>query len=366
MAAAFEYALPPDWPSPCSGLVVTRYGHAVPTKMIEVREAAHPVPDQAGFDATNAILNIVEGAGQEDLVVFLISGGASALLTAPALGVTLAQKRAINAELLASGAPIADINIIRSALSRVKGGRLAEAAKNAGATIAYAISDVPGDDPRIVGSGPVSPPRLDRTPIDIVHSLKIKSLEKMNWHMLLAARNEIDRYPEYRLIATPRHAIEAAAKAAKKNGVAPIILGDALEGEAKEAAKIFAGLTAYAKRIERPSVLLSGGEFTVTVRGNGRGGPNGEFLLALSLALEAAAISRIYAIACDTDGVDGAGEAGAIITPDTLERARKIGLNPLSYLQNNDAYGFFEALDDVVVTGPTLTNVNDFRAIYIP
>jgi glycerate 2-kinase len=363
MAEAVESA----W-GPCEGLVITRYGYARPTQGIEIAEAAHPVPDEAGAKATARMLDLVAGLGEGDFVLALISGGASALLVAPVDGVTLAEKRAVNAALLASGAPIGAMNVVRRALSRVKGGQLAAAAHPA-RMLALMISDVPGDDPAIIGSGPtvgVDPgdPAALAARWSLTLPASVRTALAHPSGVIAPGDARLSRV-ENRIIAAPSQSLAAAAGLAAD---CVHLLGDAVEGEAREVAAdhaaralaIRAGLTPGAQ----PVLLLSGGELTVTIRGDGTGGPNAEYALALALALDGA--PGIHAIACDTDGVDGGAEvAGAIIDPDTLSRARARGLDPAAALQSNDAHGFFAAIDGQVVTGPTLTNVNDFRAILI-
>ena len=370
MARAFEQ----HWKGDLSGLVVTRYGHAAPCKRIEIVEAAHPVPDQKGLDAARRILAMVKGLGEDDLVVALISGGGSALLAAPAEGLTLADKQAVNRALLASGASIDEINCVRKHLSAIKGGRLAAAAYPA-RLVALLISDVPGDDPAIIASGPtVADPTTFADARAILAKYGITPPAAVAAH-LAAARAETPKPGDPRLqrtethiIATPQNSLTAAAGIAKSAGFAPLILGDSIEGESREVARVFAGIARQARNFVQPArppcILLSGGETTVTIHGKGRGGRNVEFLLALAIALKGQ--KQTWAIAGDTDGVDGAEEiAGAIVTPDTLDRALKLGIRASDRLADNDAHGFFEALGDQVVTGPTLTNVNDFRAIVI-
>ena len=365
MARAVENA----YDGPLEGTVVTRYGHAVHCDRITVREAAHPVPDLAGVEATQKILDSASTATADDLVLFLISGGGSSLLTAPRAGVSLAQKQDINAQLLRSGAAIDEMNCVRKHLSAVKGGRLAAAA-SAAEQVTLLISDVPGDDPGVIASGPTVPDDthaaqalaiIDRYGLDIPTSIRALLSENTGQ----AAR---PRRSAHHMIASPQMALEAAAKVAKAAGITPMILSDRIEGEARDVAKTLAAIAMqvqdHGQPLKAPCVLLSGGETTVTVRGNGRGGRNVEFQLAL--ALDLAGRTGIHAIACDTDGVDGAVEnAGAFIGPDTLSRATSLGLSPQTLLDNNDAHGFFETLRDTVVTGPTMTNVNDFRAIFI-
>jgi hydroxypyruvate reductase len=361
MAEAVEAA----W-GPCEGLVITRYGYARPCQGIEIVEAAHPVPDAAGVAATGRMLELLEGAREGDFVLALISGGGSALLTRPAGGITLAEKQAVTQALLASGAPIGEINGIRKEISAVKGGRLAAAAYPA-RMLALLISDVPGDDPGDIASGPTVGHRGDA-------GRALAALRR--WGVAppsaVAAYLEAGGDPvtpddprlsrvENRIVAAPSQSLAAAATLAERHGYTVEMLGDALEGEARDVARAHAGI---ARRARGPRVILSGGELTVTRRGDGVGGPNAEYSLALALALEGA--PGIHAIACDTDGVDGAAEvAGALIGPETLARARAAGLSPEDALARNDAHGFFGAIGGQVVTGPTLTNVNDFRAILI-
>ena len=370
MARAFEQS----WKGDLSGLVITRYGHAVPCERIEIVEAAHPVPDAAGEKAARRILERVSGLGADDLVVALISGGGSALLAAPAADLTLADKQAVNRALLASGASIEEMNCVRKHLSAIKGGRLATAAYPA-RVITLLISDVPGDDPAIIASGPtVADPTSYADARGILRRYGISEPRSVMAH-LDAARDETPKpgdprlaRNEIRLIATPQASLLAAAQVALAHKIIPVILGDAIEGEAREVARVMAGITRqvvrYHQPVPAPCVLLSGGETTVTVRGNGRGGRNVEFLLALAVAL--GGLPNVWAIAADTDGVDGAEEvAGAIISPTTLRRAVESGIRASDRLADNDGHGFFEAIGDQVITGPTLTNVNDFRAIFV-
>ncbi len=353
---------------PCEGRVITRYGYARPCRGIEIIEAAHPVPDRAGLEATARILTLLQGLGPEDFVLALISGGASALLVAPVNGVTLAEKQAVNAALLASGAPIVQMNTLRKHLSRVKGGQLAAACRAPVMTLM--MSDVPGDDMAFIGSGPtvgdsstVADARavLDRwqvlVPLSVTAALARPSGVVPPGDPRLARVTN-------RIFAAPIQSLQAAAELALAAGCDVEILGDALEGEARKVAGEMARLALARQTATRPLVLLSGGELTVTRRGDGSGGPNAEFALALALALDGA--PGIWALACDTDGVDGAAEvAGAVIGPETLAKARRIGVDADAALARNDAHGFFAALGDQVVTGPTLTNVNDFRAVWI-
>ncbi len=370
MAAALEAA----WSGPLEGLVVTRYGHRAPTRAIEVVEAAHPTPDAAGAAAAARILERVDGLGADDLVLCLISGGGSALLALPAPGLTLADKQAINRALLKSGAGIVEMNCVRKHLSAIKGGRLAAAAAPA-RVVGLIISDVPGDDPATIASGPTAPdPTTTADALAILRRYAIDAPASVLARLeSAAAETPKPGDPRFAnvsnvIVAAPRLSLAAAAAAARSAGVTPLDLGDAIEGEAREVGKAFAGIALSAARRGEPArgpcVLISGGETTVTVKGKGRGGRNSEFLLGLAIGLDGA--PRIWALAGDTDGIDGSeGNAGAIVAPDTLERAAALGLNPRARLDDNDAYSFFEALGDLVVTGPTLTNVNDFRAILI-
>jgi len=370
MARVFEE----HWQGPLEGLVVTRYGHGAKTRQIRVVEASHPVPDAAGAAAAAEMLACVQGLTADDLVVALVSGGGSALLSLAAEGITAEEKRAVNRALLASGAPIHEMNCLRKHLSRIKGGRLAAAAFPARVET-LVISDVPGDDVSAVGSGPtVADPTTFAEARAIIAKYGIAVPDSVRRHLERAA-DETPKPGDPRLaratthlIASPQTSLEAGAAVARAHGIAPLILGDALEGEAREMGFMMAGMARQARNFAQPArppcVLISGGETTVTVKGTGVGGRNVEFLLALALKLNGA--DGIHALAADTDGIDGAREvAGALITPDTLARARAIGLDAWAMLGNNDAHSFFEKLSDQVVTGPTLTNVNDFRAILI-
>jgi glycerate 2-kinase len=373
MARAVETRWPPD--KPLSGLVVTRYGHGVgPLRRIEVVEAAHPVPDAAGQKAAGRILDLVRGLGPEDLVLCLISGGGSALLSLPARGITLDDKQALNKALLRSGANIHEINCVRKHLSAIKGGRLGVAAAPA-RIVSLIVSDVPGDDPSVIASGPTTP---DATTLAdakaVLRGYGIVPPPSVQAH-LDDSKAETPKpgdpafaRSETRIIAAPQASLEAAAEVAAQAGYRPLILGDAIEGEAKEVGKVMAAIARqiaiHGQPASSPCVLISGGETTVTVRGAGRGGRNVELLLSLAIQLDGR--PRIFAIAGDTDGADGAEEvAGAIVTPDSLERARRAGLNARAVLADNDAHNFFRVLGDQVVTGPTLTNVNDFRAVLV-
>ncbi|WP_297768559.1 glycerate kinase [uncultured Roseovarius sp.] len=358
---------------PCEGLVITRYGYARPCVGIEIVEAAHPVPDMAGMRATARMLDLLEGLGQDDTVLALISGGASSLLVQPAGDMTLAEKQAVNTALLASGAPIGQMNILRKHLSRVKGGQLAAAAYPA-RMLALMISDVPGDDPGMIGSGPtVGEASTSADAMAIVKRYAIDLPQAAR--SVLAGQSGVVAQGDTRLsrveniiYAAPIQSLVAAEQIARAEGCEVRILGDALEGEARELAKEHAALALEVQTGLAPGaspvLILSGGELTVTRRGDGIGGPNAEYALALAVALGGA--EGIHALACDTDGVDGAAEvAGAVIGPDTLTRAKGKRLNAGSALAQNDAHSFFGNLGDQVVTGPTLTNVNDFRAILV-
>jgi glycerate 2-kinase len=376
-SAAMARAVEDHWtgaPEVLSGLVVTRYGHAVPCHRIRIVEAAHPVPDAAGHAAAEAMLARLQDLRAEDFVLCLISGGGSALLPLPLPGIGLATKQAINQALLRSGATIAEINTVRRHLSAIKGGRLAAACHPAQVRTLL-ISDVPGDDPALIASGPtVADPTTCADAIAVLqrHSIEVplavrRLLEDGRGESVKPGDARLARC-ETRVIATSQQALQAAAGVAVRAGYRPLILGDGLEGEAREVGTVLAGITRQVLRhgqpVEPPCVLLSGGETTVTVRGAGRGGRNVECLLSLAIGLEGAA--GVHALMGDTDGVDGREEiAGALIGPDTLARARAAGLEPRAALADNDGHGFFGALSDAVLTGPTLTNVNDFRAVLI-
>jgi glycerate 2-kinase len=373
-AAAMAAAVEAHWPGPLGGLVVTRVGHGAPTTRIRVVEAGHPIPDAAGAQAARDILALMQGLTRDDLVIGLISGGGSALLALPAGAVTLADKQGLNRALLKSGARIDEINTVRKHLSAIKGGRLAAAAAPA-EFVTLVISDVPGDDISVIASGPaVGDPSTLEDARGILARYRIDVPERIMTHLADPA-NETPKpgdprlaKVETRLIATPWDSLAAAAAKAREARYRPLILGEAIEGEARECGIVHAGIARSAARHGEPAaapcVLISGGETTVTVRGRGRGGRNAEFLLSLALALDGA--TGISALAADTDGIDGTEDnAGAIVTPDTLARARLLGLDLCSRLDDNDAYPVFSALGDLVLTGPTRTNVNDFRAILI-
>jgi glycerate 2-kinase len=373
-SAAMARAVEDHWSGPLDGLVVTRYGHGVPCERIEIVEAAHPVPDAAGEAAAGRILGKISGLAATDRVLALISGGGSALLAAPAAGVTLAEKRALTAALLRSGASIGEINCVRKHLSAIKGGRLALAAWPA-PVLTLAISDVPGDDPAVIASGPtVADPT---TAVDALKVLDFHGIAIPDALRVRLASGELETpkpgdprlaKSEFRLIASPRQMLEEAAAEASRLGVTPLILGDAIEGEAREVGKALAGIALSCARhgfpADKPCVLLSGGETTVTLKGKGRGGRNTEFLLGLALTLDGA--PGIHALAADTDGIDGSEDnAGAFVTPLTLQRALALGLDIRQFMATNDAWGYFSSLGDLLVTGPTRTNVNDFRALMI-
>jgi glycerate 2-kinase len=374
-SAAMARAVEDHWPGQLEGLVVTRYGHGVPCSRIEIVEASHPVPDAAGRDAAARILELARGAGPDDLVLCLISGGGSALLALPAPGLTLEDKQAVNKALLASGADINQMNVVRKHLSAIKGGRLAAAAYPA-KVVSLLISDVPGDDPSGIASGPTVPdPSTFADASSILTRYGIEPPPAAGVH-LEQALEESPKPGDPRLanaetiiIARPQASLEAAAEVARKAGYTPLILGDALEGEAREIGRVLAGIAVQASRHGQPAtppcVLLSGGEGTVTVRAKGgRGGRNTEFLLGLAVQLNGA--PGIWALAADTDGIDGSEpNAGGVVTPDSLERARALNIKATDLLAANDAWRFFDALGDLVTTGPTLTNVNDFRAILV-
>jgi len=372
-SGAMAKALEDVWDGPLEGLVVTRYGYRLPTSRLEVVEAAHPVPDAAGREAAERIFQMVQGLTEDDLVLCLISGGGSALLALPAEDVTLEDKQAMNKALLASGATISEMNTVRKHLSAIKGGRLARAAHPA-KVVALMISDVPGDDPSIIASGPTVPdPSTNADALAIIEKYGIDVPENMR---RVLEKNDETPKPgdacfarvENIMIATPQASLEAAAEVARKAGVTPVILGDSIEGESRDVALVHAGIARQCAMRGQPAappcVLISGGETTITLKGQGKGGRNTEFLLALAIALDG--MENIYALAGDTDGVDGSEDnAGALIYPDTLARAEAAGLNPKAYLADNDPYSFFKGIGDLLETGPTMTNVNDLRAILI-
>lgn len=383
MAQALEALWPLE--APLSGLIVTRYGHVPPRpeglpRRLDVVEAAHPVPDAAGLAAAERILALTQGLTEDDLVLCLISGGGSALLTLPAEGITLEEKQRINRALLESGAAIGEMNCVRKHLSRIKGGRLAAACAPA-RVVTLTISDVPGDDPSVIASGPTVPDAttcadalaiLDRYRIEVPAAVRV-ALQAGGLETPKPGDACFDGHAVH-MIATPQQSLEAAAEAARAAGIAAHILSDEIEGESREVGKVHAALARavanHGQPFARPCVILSGGETTVTIRQRppgspkGRGGRAGEFCLGLAQALQGQ--EGVWAIAADTDGIDGVEDnAGARVSPDTLARAAAQGLRIGGYLDRNDAYGYFEALGDLVVTGPTNTNVNDFRALLI-
>jgi hydroxypyruvate reductase len=378
-AASMAKAVEERWPGELSGLAVTRYHHGLPCSRIEVVEAGHPLPDSSCSGAAERVLALVDGLTADDLVLVLLSGGGSSLLTLPAPGLSLDDVREVNHQLLRSGAPIAEINCVRKHLSAITGGRLAAAAWPA-TVITFAISDVPGDDPAVIASGPtIADPTTfaDARQVCSRYALALppavrRHLEEARAETPKAGDSRLER-SRYVMLATPAVALTAAAAAARAAGIEPVVLGAEVEGEARavaaEHASLLRRLRAEAPGERQPVLILSGGETTVTVKGDGRGGRNTEYLLALTIALNGtaapdAAEVGVYALAADTDGIDGTeDDAGAFLRPDTLERARGAGLDPRSFLAANDSYGFFSALGDLLVTGPTRTNVNDFRAI---
>jgi len=373
-AAAMAHVVEESWQGEISGLVVTRYGHGVNCNRIEVVNAAHPVPDEAGQHATRRIMQMVQGLTENDLVLCLISGGGSALLALPAEGITLGQKQALNKALLRSGATISEMNCVRKHLSAIKGGRLALACAPA-RVVTLLISDVPGDDPSIIASGPTFPDSTTcEDALEILRKYHIEVTDSVRQH-LESGLGETPKPGDARfsrnanyVIATAQDALEAAAKKARAAGITPHIISDLIEGEARDCGMVHAAIAKQVARrgqpFSKPCLLLSGGETTVTVRGNGRGGRNTEFLLSLVVSLDG--YPGIHAIACDTDGIDGTEDsAGAYSAPDTLARAESLKLGVRAMMENNDSYSFFSALGDLVMSGPTRTNVNDFRAILI-
>lgn len=373
-AAAMAHTVEKYWHGPLSGLVITRYGHGVPCRHIEVIEAAHPVPDAAGLLAAKRLLSIVDGLNENDLVICLISGGGSALMPVPGRGITLNDKQSINSALLKSGANISEMNCVRKHLSAIKGGRLAIAAAPA-RVVTLLISDVPGDDPSTIASGPtigdattLADARGVIEKYDIPISKAVRTFLRDDSNETPKPSDPVFDNNTTVMLASAQMSLEAAAHAAKVAGVTPVILGNSIEGEARDIAAMHAGIARqvalHGQPARAPCVLLSGGETTVTVRGKGRGGRNSEFLLALAIELNGRA--NIHALACDTDGIDGTQDnAGCLISPDTLLRARALGIDAKACLANNDGYGFFTGVGDLLVTGPTRTNVNDFRAVLI-
>ena len=376
MAQAVEQHWPAD--KQLFGIALTRYGHALSLERIRWVEAGHPVPDEAGLEAAREMMGAARAIKSVDLLLALFSGGGSALLSLPAEGISIADLRKVTQDLLRSGATIQEINTVRKHLSQIQGGRLAAACK--APIVALIISDVTGDDATHIASGPCAPdPTTFQEAVDVLNRFDVKPPRAVLEHLICGLRGEREETPkpgspvfkrvENRVIATARQSLEAAAALFRENGIEPVILSDSITGEAKEVARVMAALAREVRRygspFKPPVALLSGGECTVTVRSTaGRGGRCGEFLLALGLEL--AGTADVHAIAADTDGIDGSeNNAGALLSPDSLSRASAQGLDPRKYLAANDSYGVFSALGDLVVTGPTRTNVNDYRAILI-
>ncbi|MFH1043694.1 MAG: glycerate kinase [Pseudomonadota bacterium] len=378
-AAAMALAVEQHWPaaSPLDGLVITRYRHGLLTNRIKVIEAGHPVPDESGEKAAREILRHAKTLGADDLLLVLVSGGGSSLMSLPAEGIGMDELKATTKELLRCGAPIQDINTVRKHLSSIHGGRLAAACK--AQVLTLIVSDVTGDDPTHIGSGPCAPdPGTYQDALDIIARYEVKAPPPVMTHLQRGVRGEIAETPkpgdklfarvENRVVATAQGSLQAAAAYFRGKGIAPVVLGDSVTGEASEVAKVYAALVHQIRRhgepFKPPVALISGGECTVTVRGKGRGGRCAEFLLSLALELEG--MSDTYALACDTDGIDGTEDnAGAVLAPDSIARAAQAGSSAKKLLANNDGYSFFEILNDLIVTGPTRTNVNDFRVILI-
>lgn len=378
-AAAMAAAVEAGWPvaAPLEGLVITRYGHGAPTRRIRVVEAGHPVPDEAGEAAARDILALARALGEDDLLLVLVSGGGSSLLSLPVEGIPMADLKAVTRELLASGAPIQDMNTVRKHLSAIQGGRLALATR--ARVVALVISDVTGDDPTHIASGPCSPdPTTFGDALAVLDSWGVRPPPSVAAHLARGAAGAIPETPkpgdpgfdrsDVRVIATAHASLMAAAAFVQARGITPMVLGDSVTGESREVAKVHAAiarqLRAHAHPFRPPVAVISGGETTVTLRGKGKGGRCSEFLL--SLAIEMGGDAEAWALAADTDGIDGAeSNAGAVVAPDTLARAAGRGMDPRRMLADNDGYGFFSALDDLVVTGPTRTNVNDFRIILV-
>ncbi|HEX6634489.1 MAG TPA: glycerate kinase [Usitatibacter sp.] len=378
-AASMALAVESHWPAgaPLEGIVITRYGHGLPTRRIRVVEAGHPVPDEQGEAAAREILAAARSLGEDDLLLALVSGGGSSLLALPVAGVPMAQLKAVTRALLASGAPIQDMNTVRKHLSAIQGGRLAAATR--ARVLALVISDVTGDDPTHIASGPcVADPTTFGDAVAILARYGVEPPPAVAAHLERGARGETPETPkpgdpalaraESRVIATAHASLEAAAAFFRERGISPLVLGDSVTGEASEVAKVYGALAREVRRYgapaRPPAALISGGETTVTLRGRGRGGRCSEFLL--SLAVDLAGLDDTWALACDTDGIDGSEDnAGAILAPDSLARAAALGLEAKARLADNDGYGFFSALGDLVVTGPTRTNVNDYRVILV-
>ncbi len=375
MARAVELA----WPAaaPIEGLVVTRYAHGMPTDRIRVVEAGHPVPDGAGEAAAADILRRASELGEEDLLIAVVSGGGSSLLSLPVDGVSMADLKAVTNSLLRSGAPITEMNIVRKHLSRVQGGRLAAACK--APIVTLIISDVTGDDPSAIASGPTcADPSTYQDALDIIARYAVEAPPSVRAHLEAGVAGKVDETPKpggpalahasNTVIATAHQSLQAAARFFREQGITPVVLGDTVTGEAAEVAKVYAALVreirAHAQPFKPPVALISGGECTVTVRGNGRGGRCAEFLT--SLAVELDGLPGVHALAADTDGIDGTEDnAGALLFPDSPARAAALGVTAARMLANNDGYSYFEALGDLLVTGPTRTNVNDYRVILV-
>lgn len=378
-AAAMALAVEQSWPAdaPLDGIVITRYQHGLLTNRITVIEAGHPVPDESGEQAAQEILRRVKMLTPHDLLLVLVSGGGSALLTLPAAGITIPDLKHVTKQLLMSGAPIQDMNTVRKHLSAVQGGWLAAACR--APVLSLVISDVTGDDPTHIASGPCAPdPTTYQDALDILERYAVQATQTVHAHLARGAKGEIPETPkpghkifrnvENRVIATAQASLQAAAQYFSAHSIHPAILGDSVTGEARDVAKVYGALAREVKQHGQPwkgpVALISGGECTVTVKGNGRGGRCAEFLL--SLALDLGGEAGIYALACDTDGIDGSEDnAGALLTPDSLLRAERKKLHPGRLLEDNDGYSFFNAIGDLVITGPTRTNVNDYRVILI-
>jgi hydroxypyruvate reductase len=378
-AASMALAVENHWPAaaPLDGIVITRYRHGLLTNRIKIVEAGHPVPDESGEKAAREILRLAQSLGPDDLLLALVSGGGSALLSLPAEGITMDELKATTRELLRSGAPIQDMNTVRKHLSLIQGGRLAAACK--ARIVALVVSDVTGDDPTHIASGPCTPdPTTYADALDVFARWQAKAPPQIVAYLERGVRGEIPETPkpgdrvfaraENKVIATAQQSLRAAAEFFRARGIAPAVLGDSVTGEASEVAKVYGALArqvrAYGEPFAPPVALISGGECTVTVRGNGRGGRCSEFLLALAVDLGGA--DGIHALAADTDGIDGSEDnAGAFLSPGSLARAERAGLHPRRLAATNDAYSFFSVLGDLVVTGPTRTNVNDYRAILV-
>ncbi len=378
-AASMALAVERHWPAgaPLEGIVITRYAHGAPCERVRVIEAGHPVPDEAGEAATAEVLALASSLRAEDLLLVLVSGGGSSLLSLPVASVPIADLKAVTRSMLASGAPIQEMNVVRKHLSRIQGGRLAQATR--ARVLALVVSDVAGDDLSAIASGPCAPdPSTYRDAIEVLARWRVEVPASVAAHLARGDRGDVGETPkpadalfarvEHRMVATAHRSLEAGAAVFEQAGVRAALLGDTITGEARDVAQVMAAIVrevcAHDRPFARPVALVSGGECTVTVRGNGRGGRCAEFLLALARELDGA--EGVWAIAADTDGIDGSEDnAGAIVAPDTIKRARSLGLDPRAMLDDNDGYGFFAALGELIVTGPTRTNVNDYRAILL-